>query len=282
MSATVAVRCCLLLAALAASALLALVVRLGPCGQLDGFHWPHVVGAACTVLAAAGLDGIAWLRPALLGVLAWLAAGGLLSLLRQLYRYRRFRLGLEGVGRAERRPPLDGVSRALELEPVVDLVADARPLAFTHGLLRPRICVSTGALERLAPDELTAVLAHERAHVERRDPLRELITRALAASMFFVPVLKDLHRHFLARREIEADERAVRVAGPPALASALLKLLPVIPEPAPGPALVSAADILEQRIDVLLGHGAPEFRPSAIRLVVSAGAGLALLCLLLF
>ena len=46
-----------------------------------------------------------------------------------------------------------------------------RPLAVAAGLWRPRTFVSTGLVEALDPDELEVVLAHERAHVRRRDGL---------------------------------------------------------------------------------------------------------------
>lgn len=282
MSAALAVRCGLLLGLMATSALLAAVIRLGSCGPLDTLGWSHVLGAACSVLAMVGLGGASWLRPALLGALALVVARGLMSAGRQLHSTRRLRLALTPDAPATLSPALESVVRALAPHQPVEVVADPRPLAFTHGLLRPRVCLSTGAIAQLAPDELAAVLAHERVHVQRYDPLRGLLSRTLAASIFFVPVLNDLHRHFLVQREIEADERAVQVAGPPVLASALLKFLPAAHQPAHLPALMSDSGVAEQRIDALVGHGAPRFRPSAIHLTVSTGAGLVLLCLLLF
>jgi hypothetical protein len=45
----------------------------------------------------------------------------------------------------------------------------AAPISF--GILRAEVCVPERALTELAPDELRAMLAHELAHVVRRDPL---------------------------------------------------------------------------------------------------------------
>lgn len=45
-------------------------------------------------------------------------------------------------------------------------------LVCTRGLLSPRICVDDQARELLDDAAMEAALAHERAHVERRDPLR--------------------------------------------------------------------------------------------------------------
>ena len=59
------------------------------------------------------------------------------------------------------------------------VIPGAQPLAFCAGLLRPRVYVSTGALERLGEAELAAVVAHEAHHAARRDPLRLLVARAI-------------------------------------------------------------------------------------------------------
>src|SRR5439155_13985574 len=74
----------------------------------------------------------------------------------------------------------------------VRVVADPAPQAFCVGTIRPRIYVSVGALKRLSATELDAVLAHERHHQRRRDPLRLLVVEALAHGLFFLPALRPL------------------------------------------------------------------------------------------
>jgi Zn-dependent protease with chaperone function len=104
------------------------------------------------------------------------------------------------------------------------LIESASPTAFCAGYLRPRIYLSRGAVEVLDADELRAVVAHERHHVRRRDPLRLLVARALAAALFFIPLLRRIAERYEAIGELAADEAAVRDLerrGP--LASALLK-----------------------------------------------------------
>ena len=44
-------------------------------------------------------------------------------------------------------------------------------LAFTTGVLRPRIDATTHLLELLTAEEVIAVICHERAHIMRRDNL---------------------------------------------------------------------------------------------------------------
>lgn len=112
----------------------------------------------------------------------------------------------------------------LQISPGV--VDDAVPRAFSVGLVRPRVLVTTGALHTLTPVELTAVLAHERAHVRRRDALRLLIVRAFADGLFFCPGARQLAARLAALAELQADEAADRQG----LAGAMLRIDGVNPE----------------------------------------------------
>ncbi|MGN6867782.1 MAG: M56 family metallopeptidase [Solirubrobacteraceae bacterium] len=89
------------------------------------------------------------------------------------------------------------------------VIEDARPRAFCAGLLRPRVYVSTATLALLDDEALRAVLAHERAHARRRDPLRVACGRVIAGALFYVPGLGELHRRQMALAELSADERAI-------------------------------------------------------------------------
>jgi Zn-dependent protease with chaperone function len=96
--------------------------------------------------------------------------------------------------------------------------------AFCAGLLRPQIYISTAALAALSRTELEAVLAHERHHRRRRDPLRIALGRVFARSLFFMPGAQLLHERYCALAELAADDFAVesQAEGSRALASALL------------------------------------------------------------
>jgi hypothetical protein len=122
------------------------------------------------------------------------------------------------------------------------------PLAFCAGYLRPAIYVSQGALDGLSEVELSAVLAHERHHLRRRDPLRRLIARAVADSLFFLPILRQISDRYGALGEVAADEAAVLTVGERrSLASALLKFSEQHPVPAP------VAGIDPERVGHLMG-----------------------------
>jgi beta-lactamase regulating signal transducer with metallopeptidase domain len=106
--------------------------------------------------------------------------------------------------------------RLARLHPVVQddvLVIDTkRPESFCAGLLRPRVYITTGALALLDQPALDAVLAHERHHARRRDPLRLAASRVVTRSLFFLPALRELRGGQQMLTEISADERAVAAA----------------------------------------------------------------------
>jgi len=80
-------------------------------------------------------------------------------------------------------------------------------VAFSAGLLRPRIYVSTALLRRVSPSELEATLLHEVAHVKRRDPLRCWLVELVVWSLWF-PRTSWLGVAHRAAREARADARA--------------------------------------------------------------------------
>jgi hypothetical protein len=136
----------------------------------------------------------------------------------------------------------------------VAVIPDPHPRAFCAGLLRPRVYVSTGAVSLLDEAALTAVLAHERHHARRRDPMRLATGRVLAHALFFVPRLGELFERQQAMAELSADETAVNagVGNRSALARAMLSF-------ADGAAAGNAAGVDPARVDYLLGE-APSWR----------------------
>ena len=82
--------------------------------------------------------------------------------------------------------------------------------------------LSDGLIERLSEAELRSVLAHERHHARRRDPLRRALVKACCDGFWFVPALRTAARAQATVSELAADAVAMRSAGPQPLASALL------------------------------------------------------------
>ena len=180
---------------------------------------------------------------------------GLASLARQLAdtlalirRLLRARVAMSGALATE--------AAALGLGDRIDLVADDRPFAFAYWFARPRVCVSTGLVSRLEPDELRAVLAHELWHVERRDPLRIVVARYFAAGLYVIPIVDDLVAHYDLVKEVAADEHAVSALGDVRpLARALYRLMPHAEEMDMGLLTpVGGLSVTEARIEQLVEH----------------------------
>ena len=237
---TAVVRAELALAALAATAVALATIVLIDAGR---FHVPVLLAGTHPAVdrhtIALGLLALAQ------AAVAWRA---LRSLRRQLAAGRRVRA-------------LPVVERRRVGRHDAAIVADPRPVAFCAGLLRPGVFVTTGALERLQPDELSAVVEHEAHHALRRDPLRLLIAQVLADA-FAIPTLRDLPERQHATADLAADAAAVAAAGTP---SPLARALQRLPDPRP------------ERVDQLLGLPLPAASGVLLGCTLVATAGLAAL-----
>ena len=196
---------------------------------------PAALAAACRsfLVPKVGAGGGLMMVLAGLGAVAFVL--GARSLRRQLRAHRRFMATLV---------PADSLIVAGSAVTVID--GDA-PAAFCAGFLHPRVFLSRGAVERLPAAELAAVVAHERHHLERRDPLRILAARVLRDGLFFVPILRRLERRYAALTEIAADEAAAREWSPQTIAAALLAFGEYC-------APAGAVGIVPERVDHLLGR----------------------------
>ncbi|HEY6004820.1 MAG TPA: M56 family metallopeptidase, partial [Anaeromyxobacter sp.] len=109
--------------------------------------------------------------------------------------------------------------------PAVTFLDRDPPVLFCTGVRRHAVVISRGALRLLDREELRAALAHELAHLARRDPGASWILMAARALLFWSPAFQVLCRAVAKDAEWLADEEAARACGDRlALASGLLKL----------------------------------------------------------
>jgi Zn-dependent protease with chaperone function len=140
-----------------------------------------------------------------------------------------------------------------------------RPLAFSIAG-RPGVVVATDGLNRhLHHDAVTAVFAHERAHLAGRHHHLIAIADALHTALPFVPLFRLVPKVIRELVELAADAVAVRKCGPAAVHTALLGVAQHTP---PGTALAIAQDAVDLRIS-RLRHGGR--RPGRVTRTVACG-----------
>lgn len=242
--------------------------------------------AGLAVLAVAEVTALGWPLPTgfdtvNVSVVLAAAAGGATVTAWRAARACTSSRALRGLIRAARQPVppvIRNEAAAAGLAGRVEAVAAGEAFAVTYGLARPRILVSTALASELTPAEIAAVLAHEREHLNSRDPLRLLAARLLAGWWCYLPTARWLASRAALRRELAADAAAARSAGRGVLAGALLKLAGP-----PACAAVAAASpggdparSLAARVTQLEGGQPPRRRLAPAR-VLASGAVLLML-----
>lgn len=137
-------------------------------------------------------------------------------------------------------------------EALVSQTNDDEPFAFTVGVLRPRVIVSAGLARVLTEEQLSAAIAHERAHARRRHAFGRVASRVVGA--FVVPPLKNtlLDLLILAQEQEADDDAAAEVESRALVAETLLACVRSSRSRRPAfavPALFGPA--LEERVEAL-------------------------------
>ena len=221
--------------------------------------------AAPVVFSALGLDALAAGCADILGPLAtvgrWpgaVAAGAAVALaVAGVHHWRRVgdrsaALWIEpGLGRRE-----PGVGFELVVLPTDEALAYcvARPSA--------QVVVSEGLVRRLSPDQLAAVVAHERAHLECRHGTMLRLAATATTVLAWWPLVRGSHMVLRSAIEQWADDVATDGDGRwrRALRTALIDLAML--EPPQGVAALSLADATAHRVEALDGRvpAAPAMR----------------------
>lgn len=98
------------------------------------------------------------------------------------------------------------------------------PVVYCMPGRRGQVVLTSGALNALDEAELTAVLAHERAHLRLRHDTVLTVASALRAAFPFVPAFTLAHAELARLVEMHADDAAVRDGNRRPLATALVTL----------------------------------------------------------
>ncbi len=230
---------------------------------------PSVPGAFSAVSSEPSLaTAVAWherLTRVDVATLAWLALAAF-ALVHLAWVYSRLRRGLSPrAPSASLRDHAVALATALRLSRVPLITTSARattPLAL--GLLHPEVCVSDRAVREFDAAELHAMLAHELAHVRRRDPAWSLLYALVCRALFFHPLLWVARRRLLALAELRCDAiaRSTHPQAGVALARALVRAAEWLAHAprgvgmAHGQAMAATTSGLQRRVRLLL-EGAP-------------------------
>ncbi len=163
--------------------------------------------------------------------------------------------------------------------PVLEIDGSGSPLLV--GILRPAIVLPTDTLSRLDAAEQELVIAHELAHVGRRDLLCSLVAAIIRAVFFFHPLVWFGERRLGLIQEVAADELAIALQkqNPVRYASLLVsivsKLGPARTVPAMSAGAVGAHSSLKQRLSAMR-----LMKPVSARIVLAYGLVLGLIAVL--
>ncbi len=179
--------------------------------------------------------------------------------------YRRL-LSLPPATRADEPDLFDILDRLVSTfkvdYPQLILVEDPPIGPCTVGVRPATVILPCTLVAELDAEQLEAVLAHELAHVSRRDGLKHWPSLLLRDLQAFNPVVHRLFDQLLVEREKDSDQRAARATGRPnALAKALVDVALLARgaelRPAPGSMslrhnLMGRTAVVEERVSALL------------------------------
>ena len=152
------------------------------------------------------------------------------------------------------------------------------PTPVVLGVLSPTVLVPESLDDRLTPDDLRMLLAHELAHVRRGDLLLALVPALARAVFSFHPVIRYAQREWITEREAACDAEAIAAteAPPAGYGALLLKIvsLDIVPLHRTGglsPALGATANLhsLKRRLTLMKST---RRTPSPVIIAVSIAA----------
>jgi hypothetical protein len=149
-------------------------------------------------------------RPVWPGIALTLYAGGFLVLLSRLLLGWR---SMTQIARASAAVIINGGAN-LKLQLVASPIFESGQVAtpVTAGVFSPRVILPM-AWRQWSAEKLGAVLAHESAHIRRRDPIIGLLAHLNRSIFWFHPLAWWLERKLATTAELACDEAAVRAIG---------------------------------------------------------------------
>jgi beta-lactamase regulating signal transducer with metallopeptidase domain len=144
----------------------------------------------------------------------------------------------------------------------------------TAGVFRPVVVLPSNLIPGLGEQDLSAVIAHEYAHIQRRDFLILVLCEVLASPVFWHPGIRYLRSKISQTRELSCDEyAAVRLGKRHLYAQTLLRLASLCLHASHANAMglsIFDGDNLEDRVMRLTEKRNPLSRVGLVALVLAA------------
>jgi BlaR1 peptidase M56/Surface antigen variable number repeat len=177
--------------------------------------------------------------------------------------WRRFRAALRAATPLHLDVPIPVMTSSTRLEPGV------------FGILKPILLLPDGIHNRLTPEQLHAILAHELCHVRRRDNLAAAIHMLVESIFWFHPMVWWIGKRMVEERERACDEEVVRLGNEPGVyAEGILNVCKFyVRSPLRCASGVTGAD-LKKRIESIVNYRIPHKLTFARKLLLAA-AGVA-------
>ena len=236
---------------------------------------PSTIAAVPSTIAAAPFSTTlrSLLEPRLPMLVAlWLAGVALLSVVhlqgwRQVRRLRRDTRAVD-----ERwQQALTRIAGRLGIDRTIEIFETALlEVPAVVGWWRPVVLVPVNALTGLTPQQLEAVLAHELAHIRRRDDLLNLAQLTVETLLFYHPAVWWVSRQIRIERENCCDDLAVSLCESPASYARALADLEGLRRTTPALALGADGGSLLTRVRRLVGRTEPTSTRSWVGMAVAA------------
>jgi bla regulator protein blaR1 len=199
-------------------------------------------------------------------------AGSVALLLVWAVRWHRVTRAARAASTVTSGPLLDTIRRLEGHTPRIRLLSSnlaIEPGVF--GIVRPELMWPAGIEDRLSDEQIEAILAHEVAHVRRRDNLAALIHMLVEAVFWFHPLVWWIGARLVDERERACDEDVVRLGtAPEVYAESILKTCQFyIESPLVCIAGVTGSD-LKKRVEQIMNNDAHVALSALKRVVLSA------------
>jgi bla regulator protein BlaR1 len=143
------------------------------------------------------------------------------------------------------------------------------------GIFRPVLLWPAKISEHLEDSHLRAILAHEVAHVRRRDNLAAALHMAVEAIFWFHPMVWWLGTRLVEERELACDEGVLQLGNPPSIyAESILKTCKFCVEsPLACVSGVTGAELKKRIVRIMTPTPAEKLSPGKKLLLASVGLG---------